>query len=155
MLGGLVGAPLAHAQVAEHAVPFVDLAQGESFTAGAPMVKVAGNARQTAELARLADHADLVAQLGAVDLRRHRIVGVFAGPMASSGHRVSVKDIVAGTDSVRITVELIRPGPDQNVNDVISYPYAIVAVPRSALPPRAMWTVVSADSKPLIAPRRR
>ena len=155
LLGGLVGVPVAHAQVATHAVPFVDLASGESLTAGAPVLQVAGNARQTAKLAKLADRPELGAQLAALTLSHRKVVGVFAGPMASSGHSVSVKGVLVGSRTVQITVDLIRPLPDQNVNDVISYPYAIVAIPASTLPRRATWRVISTEGKALIPPQRR
>lgn len=155
VLGGLVGVPVAHAQVAMHAVPFVDLASGESSTAGAPLLRVACDPRQTAELATLADRPDLAARLAAVDLRHRKVIGVFAGPTASSGHRLAVTNVQVGPDAVRITVALIRPLPEQNVNDVISYPYAIVELPASELPRHATWSVVSAEGKQLIPSRQR
>ena len=153
VLGGLLGLRMAVAQVGMQTVAFIDLASGDSSTAGSPMLRVAGNAKQRAELARFTDKPALDARLARLNLRHRRIVGIFAGPVGSSGHRLAVKGIKVGPDTVRVIVELIRPGQDQNVNDVISYPYAIVAVPRSALPRRATWTVVNARDEPLMPPQ--
>jgi len=150
VLGGLVGVPVAEAQVAMHAVAFVDLAGGESSTAGAPRLHVASNAKQAAELAKRVDRPDLTARLAKVDLRRCKVIGIFAGPMPSSGHRLEVKDVQVDRDTVRITVALIRPSPEQMVSDVISYPYAIVALPRSALPRHATWCIVGTEDEPLV-----
>lgn len=150
VLGGLLDSLVAAAQVGMHGVAFIDLASGDSSTVGAAMLRVVGKATERAELVRLTGQPALAARLRRSKLRRHRIVGVFAGPVGSSGHKLIVKDVQAGPDAVKVTVELVRPGPDQNVNDVISYPYAIIAAPRSALPERATWTVVNTQSEPLM-----
>jgi hypothetical protein len=151
----LAGAPPSQADGAPRDVPFETLAVGESSTAGAPMLKVAGTPRQAAELAHLAGPPDIAARLAAVDFRARTVIGVFTGPMGSSGHRITVRAVLAGADVVRIVAERIPPRQEQNVNDVISYPYAIIAVPRAPMPARATWSVVSTAGEPLVEPRRR
>ena len=153
VLGGLLGPQMGLAQVGMHAVEFIELASGDSSLAGAPMLLVAGNARERAELVRLTDRPALASRLRRSNVRHHRIVGIFAGPVGSSGHRLEVKDVHAGPDAVKVTVELVRPGPDQNVNDVISYPYAIVAMPRSELPRCSSWAVVNMKGELLMPPQ--
>jgi hypothetical protein len=154
VLGGLLAVPAVHGQV-ERTVPFLDLAGGESSVAGEPKLHVAGSARQRAALARAADRPELAARLTAPDLRDHTVLGVFAGPMPSSGHGVSVEKVEAGAGTVRITVKLTRPQPGQNVNDVITFPYAVVAVPASQLPHRATWSVTGTQGERILPPQRR
>jgi hypothetical protein len=157
---GLVGGcallcmPLAHAQEALRDIPFVDLGQGESTTAGAAMLLVADSDKQATELARVADRPDLVAQRAALDAGQRRLVGVFVGPMGHSGHGLAVRAVSAGVGTVRITVELMSPRPEQNVSDVISYPYALIAVPVTGLPWHGVWSVVSTDGRKLITSQR-
>jgi hypothetical protein len=155
VLGGLLAVPAVHGQAEMRAVPFLDLASGESSAAGEPKLHVAATARQRAALARATDRPDLAARLEAPDLRDHTVVGVFAGPMPSSGHGVSVKKVEAGAGTVRITVQLTRPRPGQNVNDVITFPYTVVAVPASQLPHRATWSVTGTQGERILPPQRR
>ena len=60
------------AQVGMHPVEFIELASGNSSLAGAPMLLVAGNARERAELVRLMDRPALASRL-------RRLCGVRAG----------------------------------------------------------------------------
>jgi hypothetical protein len=155
VLGGLLAVPAVHGQAEMRAVPFLDLAGGESSVAGEPKLHVAATARQRAALARAADRPELAARLAAPDLRDHAVLGVFAGPMPSSGHGVSVKKVEAGAGTVRITVELTRPQPGQNVNDVITFPYAVIAIPASQLPHRVNWSVTGLQGERILLPQRR
>lgn len=155
LLGGLAGWAAAQSQPALHAVPFARLAEGESYTAGAAMLKRAGDAAQGAEIARLAGQPELAATLASVDFGRRQVIAVFAGPVGSGGHRLAVRSVQAGPDAVRITVDLTAPGPEQMANDVISYPFAVVSVPVASLPPGARWTVVDGAGKRLVGPRAR
>lgn len=155
MLGGLVGAPPSHADSALRDVPFVALADGESTTAGAAMLKVARSSKQASELAMLAGRPELAERLAAVDFGQRTVIGIFSGPKAGSGHAIAVKAVQVSGDTVRVTVESTPPRADQNVNDVISYPYAIIAVPHARLPVRATWSAVGAGGEPLVGPGRR
>ena len=143
-LAGLAGALPAQADGAWRDVPFEVLATGESSTVAGPLLKVAGTARQAAELSRLAG-PDAPPRLSAAHLRQRRIVAVFDKPAASSGHRIAVRSIRADAGTVRITITRTGPAPGQNVNDVISHPYAMVSVPAAAVPRRATWEVVDAN----------
>lgn len=155
MLGGLACGPAAQAQGALQAVPFDELARGESSTVGAPMLRVASVPAEAAELARVAGRADLAARLADPRLRGRKVIGIFVGPMGSSGHGVTVRGLEAGAGRVRITVEVVRPRADQMTSDVISFPYAIIAAPASLLPQRAVWSVVDSRGERLLPAQRR
>lgn len=135
------------------AVAFTPLAGGAAYTANlaAPVLLLAATAAQGARLARLTDQPEVEARLVAVDFATTRLLGVFAGPMGSSGHGIAVTAIHVGPDAVQVTVSLSQPRPGQNVADVITYPYAIVAVPRAALPAAVatQWSAVTADGRRL------
>ena len=142
MLGSLACAPPSRSSGVLRDVPFERLAEGESFTVGAATLMVARSAGQAAALARLASATDARERLTKVDFRRSSVIGIFVGPMGSSGHRISVQTVEADAVAVRITVAPTRPAPGHNANDVLSYPYAIIAVPAPLAPARGAWTVV-------------
>lgn len=152
--GGQPPAPSARPAPAATAVAFTPLASGAAYTAdlAAPALLLAATAAQAARLARLTGQPEVEERLAAVDFAASRVLGVFAGPMGSSGHGIAVAAIHAGRDAVQVSVVLSQPRPGQNVADVITYPYAIVAVPRAALPPSAatQWSVVTADGRRLV-----
>ena len=154
MLGSLACAPPSHSSGALRGVPFELLADGESFTAGAATLMVARSAGQASALARLVPGPDARERLTKVDFRRSTVIGIFVGPMSSSGHRISVQTVEADAARVRITVAPIPPGPGHNANDVLSYPYAIIAVPAPIAPDRGIWSVVGTAGEPLVPARR-
>jgi hypothetical protein len=153
MLGGLAGALPSQSGGAPRDVPFEPLADGESFTAGSAMLSIAKSSRQASRLARLTSDAGADKRLTTIDFRRRTVVGIFVGPMGRSGHRISVQTVEADASGVRITVALHLPDPGLNANDVISYPYAIIAVPAPLVPARGAWSVVGPAGEPLVSAR--
>jgi hypothetical protein len=154
VLGGLAGAPPSHSDGALRDVPFEPLADGESHAASSVMLTVAQSARQASLLARFTADPDVRERMASVDFRRSKVVGILVGPMGSSGHRIAVQSVEADTVSVRITVRSIPPPAGHNANDVISYPYAIIAVPAQLMPARGAWSVVGTAGELLIPARR-
>jgi hypothetical protein len=68
----------------------------------------------------------------AVDFAKSMAVGVFAGTRSTGGHSVDITKIERDGDALVVTWRERKPGADDIVTQVITMPYHIVSIDRSA-----------------------
>jgi hypothetical protein len=136
-------------------ITFEPLAQGASLAAeiGQPTLFIAESSTDLEPFLKWLDDPDAKAKLETVDFQTHRVIAVFSGITGSTGHGVQIQTIQAATPKGQIVVALTQPGADQNVSEVITYPYHIVQVETKSLPStqEADWTIVTSDGKTLFS----
>lgn len=71
-----------------------------------------------------------------VDFSKEMVVAVFLGSQPTAGHAVQVTDVEARAEEVRIRYRVTRPAAGDLTAQVLTFPYHIVAVPRTAGTPR-------------------
>ena len=135
------------ADEASPGVPLQTLAQGESRTAGIETTTLiaAGNPTEAHHIVALLGSSLDVARIGEVDFGTSLLVAVVRGQVPTGGYGIAIDGIAAAQDEVRVTVSLADPAPGRILPEVLSYPYHLVVVPRTALPtqPGVRWVAVT------------
>jgi hypothetical protein len=135
-------------------VPFVTLAQGDSYTARLenPTLLLAGTPAEVARINGWLAGSDASASLEGVDLATTVVVALFRGQVGSSGYGVTIERLTRDSAGVRLVARLTAPGAGQMVADVIAYPYHLIAVPRDQIPDAlgTRWTAVTPDGVLLV-----
>jgi hypothetical protein len=92
---------------------------------------------------RLADEwTDIIVPLNAIDWATSAAVIVDLGPQRTGGYRVEVRGVhTERPGEILLDLQVIEPRPGEMVMQVLTHPYAVVAVPRSALGPGAVTIV--------------
>jgi len=77
------------------------------------------------------------------------IVTVYRGEMPTSGYGIVVQSVTTAGDQVKIVAQSIDPASDQMVNQVTSYPYHIILIPKGQLPMKAgtVWSLLDPQGK--------
>lgn len=136
-------------------IPFIALLQGE-LTTGAqagPLLLFAADASEARTLIRWPNSRKAAEWIDTVDYQQWFVAAVFAGAKGRSGYRVNVNEIRATPEKVCIIVALTEPaGPS---SEVISYPYQVLKISRSAcgLGHQKLWEVWDTTGKLLIQKR--
>jgi hypothetical protein len=68
----------------------------------------------------------------AVDFSRSTVVGVFLGSRNTAGYRVTITGIESDGSSALVTYREERPGPDDILAQVVTFPHHLVRVERIA-----------------------
>jgi hypothetical protein len=71
-------------------------------------------------------------QPAAVDFSKEMIVGVFLGSRPTPGYGVTIVSAVEEGNMLRVRYRETLPSPDAISAQVITFPYQIVAIPKSA-----------------------
>jgi hypothetical protein len=71
-----------------------------------------------------------------VDFSRDMVVGVFLGQKPSGGYEAMLVDFRAGAEGATVTYQTATPDPDQSQITVLTAPYHLRVVPRTARPVR-------------------
>jgi hypothetical protein len=74
-----------------------------------------------------------------VDFARRKLVLVSPGPRSSTGYGVEVLGVVERRRSVLVRVRETSPRLGQPVEARVTYPYRLIAIPRTATPTRIDW----------------
>src|SRR5262245_26037559 len=72
--------------------------------------------------------------LPAVDFQGEMVVAVFLGDRPTGGYGVEITQASAGPKAVVVSVRRMEPAPGSIRAQMVTQPFAIVAVPRSELP---------------------
>ena len=70
--------------------------------------------------------------LAAVDFSKEMVVAIFLGTKPTPGYGVTIVSAVEEGGAVRVRYRETSPPPDAIAAQVITYPYQIVAIPKSA-----------------------
>jgi PrcB C-terminal len=81
-----------------------------------------------------------------VDFTTEMVVAVFMGQRPTGGYAVTIEDVAAGKKEVRVTVREQSPPPDAITAQVITEPYHMVVVKKSALPVKFVRTAKAAPA---------
>ena len=94
---------------------------------------------------------ELVRRIGDTDFDNNWVVAIFRGMVGTSGHGIRVVEIEKENETLKVTVDLSDPKPDQFVLQVISYPFHIITVPKKDLivTGETTWSVVRTRGTPL------
>jgi hypothetical protein len=68
----------------------------------------------------------------AIDLSKEMVVGVFLGSKPTAGYSVSIVSVAEEGGALRVRYRETLPPADAITAQVITYPYQIVAIPKSA-----------------------
>jgi hypothetical protein len=135
-------------------IPFESLAQGESYTAQLenPTLFVVSNAAEADRFTQWLNDPEIAQQIQTVDFNTTYVVAIFRGKVGSSSYGIAIQEISTTPGTVQLRVNLTQPAPNQNVSDVITYPYHIVSVSREKLPiaPETTWSVYDSEGKLLV-----
>lgn len=77
---------------------------------------------------------------GAVDWEKDQLLVLFAGERTSGGYRVEVTRIAMEGAEAVVHVTDIEPDPSCSTTQALTYPFAVIAMPRSTRDPVARWT---------------
>jgi hypothetical protein len=78
--------------------------------------------------------------LGAVDWEKEQLLVLFAGERTSGGYRVEVTQITAEGGAPLVSATEVQPDPTCAATQALTYPFAVIAMPRSTRDPVARWT---------------
>lgn len=73
-----------------------------------------------------------ISDLPKIDFQSEMVVGVFTGRKPSGGYSVQVTDVCKENDGLTVTVTSKSPGSQCMVNQAITSPYQLVAVPKAS-----------------------
>ncbi len=85
------------------------------------------------ELAQLWSMTDAAGQVPAVDFSTHSVLAVFAGQEPTAGYSIAISSIADSSTTRMVTITLTKPGGSCVVGQVVTTPYEIVSVPKTAL----------------------
>ena len=69
----------------------------------------------------------------AVDFKKYDVVAIFAGEKRTGGHGVRIDSVKRTGRTAMVEATLLAPGPNMMVTQMLTYPWAMRAVPK--LPP--------------------
>lgn len=78
--------------------------------------------------------------LDAVDWGKEQLLVLFAGERTSGGYRVEVTRIIAAGGAPVVNVTEVQPHATCATTQALTYPFAVIAMPRSTRDPVARWT---------------
>ena len=132
-----------------HAVVFESIAQGNSFIAEVetPTLLIANSVNETTNFTKWLHDIDITSQLRKTNFNTHLVIAVFSGKKGSSGYSITINEIFTALKEVMLVVNLIKPEPGQRVQEVITYPYHIILLPKNDLQitPGTIWNVYSSE----------
>lgn len=73
----------------------------------------------------------------ALDVPREMAIAVFLGERRTAGYRVEISNVRATAGELVVSYREHAPARDKRVAQVLTYPWAVVAVPSSGLPVKA------------------
>jgi hypothetical protein len=81
-------------------------------------------------------HASQVPPPGApkVDFATEMVIAVFMGQRPTGGYALTIEDVAFGDKEIRVTVREQAPPPDAITAQVLTQPFHMVVVKKSALP---------------------
>jgi len=65
-----------------------------------------------------------------VDFEKYTIIAVFMGELPTSGYSINIDKIIEEKMGVKVFLTETMPGKDCQVNQVFTYPYQVVKVPK-------------------------
>jgi len=65
-----------------------------------------------------------------IDLEKYTIIAVFMGELPTSGYSINIDKIIEEKMGVKVFLTETMPGKDCQVNQVFTYPYQVVKVPK-------------------------
>jgi hypothetical protein len=65
-----------------------------------------------------------------IDLEKYTIIAVFMGELPTSGYSINIDKIIEEKKDVKVFLTETMPGKDCQVNQVFTYPYQVVKVPK-------------------------
>jgi hypothetical protein len=138
---------------AEAAQPnFESLAQGNAFTAPTNDIAlyILTDIQAANKIPDVFD-SDTGSLITSAEYEHNYVVIVFYGPAGSDGYTLSVQDIQYSNNEVRVKINLEPPPPDRMTNDVITYPYHIILVPKTSnnSVDKAKWILLDEQNNPL------
>jgi hypothetical protein len=69
------------------------------------------------------------------------VIGVFAGERPTGGYQIAVERVEMREGRLRVSVRDTAPPPGAPVTQSLTYPYHIVAIPRTNLPVEFLQTL--------------
>lgn len=136
-------------------IPFIALVQGEATTGklAGPMLLIACDASEARTFIKWLDGPETVGWIEGVDYQQWLVAVVYAGPKGRSGYRVKVNEIRTTPEKVCLVVALREPTAP--TSEVISNPYQILKIPRSASGPghQKLWEVRDTTGELLVQKR--
>jgi hypothetical protein len=69
-----------------------------------------------------------------IDFDQRMLLGAFLGEKATGGYAIRIDELVEESSSLRATVVVESPGPDEMVTMALTSPYHIVSVPKRDTP---------------------
>jgi hypothetical protein len=150
VLAKMLALALATVAASPGGIAFRSLAKGAPAGEQPPhaRVYVATTKSQLAGFASLLPEA-AAARVNGVVLPSRAVIAVFLGTKPTAGYEVAVRRVAVVSGRLRITVEVVQPSPDAILAQVLTSPFHVVTVARSALPARlpSRWALVDAAGK--------
>jgi hypothetical protein len=135
-------------------VDFRAVAGGDSMQATfeSPTILVGTDPSDAAEIGQLLDDPEAQSRLAQVDFQSKWVVAVFDGTKPSSGYTTTIDKVTHTDGEVRLYLRQTEPDPEQMVAAVLTHPYHIIEIDRSALPvdSSTVWKVYNADGHLLL-----
>lgn len=113
-------------------VSYIELASGTQSTETESVNYLVTSKTELAELWKMIDNGDNLIP-PTVDFNRYDVIAVFAGKVPTAGYAISISKVEDGA-SRAVTVLTQRPGASCLAAQLITSPYQIVQLPKTALP---------------------
>lgn len=153
-----VPSPTATASIVSVSLSFAVVGRGASPAAhsSGPAIVVVGSLDEVPLLSNdlaptYVRDAGALDRVRRADFARERFVAVFAGPQPSGGYSISVREVRADGDTVRLRVDLGRPAPGDSVSLAVDHPFQVLSLAGSLpLRPGMRWRAERGDGTVLV-----
>jgi hypothetical protein len=135
-------------------VDFRVVAGGDSMQAAfaTPTILVGTAPSDVTEIGQLLDDPEAQSRLAQVDFQSKWVVAVFDGTRPSSGYTTTIDRVVQADGEVHLYLRQTEPDPEQMVAAVLTHPYHIIEIDRSALSvdSSTVWKIYDVDGQLLL-----